>query len=557
MMSISEAREVILKRGDVLLVLPVMAQFALLFIMTLAVSSITDEVNECLRSRAILYQSNNLERLFHDAGVSVGDYALTRSPTFADRFTTIAREIPEDLSELRKQVGDDPVKQEQLNSISSLMTKGLGLLSDRKRAIDDSRADTSPSKAKQAHKEIGLLNQQIESKFTSMTVDYRQVDPTDSALGLSSVFIAGLVLILWLLVCILLLAYLFIYFRASVFWIMGRLRRDLSQSRGNSKPAFNSRIWQAKRIRYGGNGGDRRNTFGAVLKSTAPLLVANTRAKRDILLKGYALLLLPLFVQFCLLFALSDLLIQAEQEVQRQVRSKAIISQANALSKLFYDAGVAMGGYSITKSPLFSDRYDKIVRQIPIDLSELSDLVGGNDKQQKIVVRLKTITSDGLKILGEAKSAIDDNRPDASTRCRPRSKYKQIRQLADQLQEELKGLTEDERRIENESPEQRNRSRTMVKVYMVGWLAFDVALVIALMTDFRRVVVRIMSRALFPRGKEATKIGKSFDSRPSSNKQAFGSKTWQAKRQRYGGKLAQTSQSAQNPQNSRGPRPRT
>ena len=60
---------------------------------------------------------------------------------------------------------------------------------------------------------------------------------------------------------------------------------------------------------------------------------------------------------------------QAEIEVQRQIRSKAIISRANTLSKLFYDAGVAMGGYSITKSPLFSDRYDKIVRQIPQDLN--------------------------------------------------------------------------------------------------------------------------------------------------------------------------------------------
>lgn len=87
--------------------------------------------------------------------------------------------------------------------------------------------------------------------------------------------------------------------------------------------------------------------------------------------KGFILVLVPLVFQLFFLIGLSVLMQQSELEVQKQIRSKAIITRANSLSKLFYDAGVAMGGYSITKSPLFADRYDKIVRQIPIDLAEL------------------------------------------------------------------------------------------------------------------------------------------------------------------------------------------
>lgn len=203
--------------------------------------------------------------------------------------------------------------------------------------------------------------------------------------------------------------------------------------------------------------------------------------------KGFILVLVPLVFELVFLIFLGVLLQNAEVEVQRQVRSKAIISQANALSKLFYDAGVAMGGYSITKSPLFSDRYDKIVRQIPLDLVELSNLVGDNDKQQQILVRLKTITSDGLKILGEAKSAIDDNRVDVA-QFRARHMYKQIRQLADQLQDELKGLTEDERKIENESPEQQNRSRTMVKVFLVLGVVLNIAIAFVLLYFFLKSI---------------------------------------------------------------------
>lgn len=203
--------------------------------------------------------------------------------------------------------------------------------------------------------------------------------------------------------------------------------------------------------------------------------------------KGFILVLVPLVFELVFLIVLSVLLQQAEYEVQRQVRSKAIISQANALSKLFYDAGVAMGGYSITKSPLFSDRYDKIVRQIPLDLQELKGLVGDNDKQQVILGRLQTITSDGLKILGEAKAAIDDNRVDVA-QFRARHMYKQIRQLADQLQDELKGLTEDERKIESESPEQQNRSRAAVKMFLVFGVVLNIAIAFLLLYYFLRSI---------------------------------------------------------------------
>ena len=283
------------------------------------------------------------------------------------------------------------------------------------------------------------------------------------------------------------------------------------------------------------------------------VMVSNTRVKNSILSKGYALLLLPLMVHFCLLFALTGLLREAEQEVQEQIRSKAIISQANALSKLFYDAGVAMGGYSITKSPLFSDRYEKIIQQIPLDISELRDLVGDDADKQVQVQHISQIAKDGLKILGEAREAIDDNRVDVA-QFRARHMYKRIRQLADQLQSELRSLTFDYRCIEGRSPEQQNRYRTLVKVLLVGWLIFNVLLSFALFADFRKAVVRNLARAIFPRDKKdkggtAVVAALSFPRQPSSvfNRPAFGSKTWQAKRQRYGGKLAQSSSKSQGP----------
>ena len=213
------------------------------------------------------------------------------------------------------------------------------------------------------------------------------------------------------------------------------------------------------------------------------------RLNLNISTKGLIIVLLPLALELVFVFILGFLLNNAEMEVQRQIRSKAIISQANTLSKMFYDAGVAMGGYSITKSPLFSDRYDKIVRQIPRDLEELKSLVGDNPRQQQILKNLAVITETGLKILGEAKNAIDDNQVDVA-QFRARHMYKEIRQLADRLQDELHGLTEDEEKIANQSPESQNRSRHMVKIWLVVGVILNVLGALLLAMYFSRSITK-------------------------------------------------------------------
>jgi len=80
------------------------------------------------------------------------------------------------------------------------------------------------------------------------------------------------------------------------------------------------------------------------------------------------------------------------------------------LSKCFYDCGIAIGGYSITKSPLFADRFERIKRDIPRELEELKAAVGSdNEKQLRTIARLEKITAEGLTMLNSARVAIDDN----------------------------------------------------------------------------------------------------------------------------------------------------
>lgn len=203
--------------------------------------------------------------------------------------------------------------------------------------------------------------------------------------------------------------------------------------------------------------------------------------------KGLILVLVPCLFELIFLFALWVLLQQAEIEVQRQVRSKEIIAQANSFSKLFYDVGVAMAGYSITRSPIFSDRYEKLVHQIPIDLENMKNLIGDNVRQQQTLANLEGIINTAVRLLQEAKSAIDSNQVDMA-QFRARHVYKEIRGLADRLQEELRTLTEDERRLEDEGPVTGNRSRNAVAALLALGVVANIVLAIVLGLVFSRQI---------------------------------------------------------------------
>jgi len=160
--------------------------------------------------------------------------------------------------------------------------------------------------------------------------------------------------------------------------------------------------------------------------------------------KGLILVSVPLIFELIFLATLTALLRQAES----RFRGKFVLRRLFRKLTLFPNCSMMPAWRWVdTASPkarLFSDRYDKIVKQIPQDLDELRTLVGENGRQQTILANLKKITEDGLSILTEAKSAIDDNRVDVA-QFRARHMYKEIRSLADRLQDELRGLTEDER----------------------------------------------------------------------------------------------------------------
>jgi len=192
--------------------------------------------------------------------------------------------------------------------------------------------------------------------------------------------------------------------------------------------------------------------------------------------KGIILVAVPLILNLGFLAILTYLLHQAEIEVRTVVRSREIISEADNLYFSIEDSGMAMAGYSITKSQVFAQRYEKTSQDIPETIKKLRELVSDNQEQTDVVDRLDHITGTMKEIFDETKKSIDDYELETMAQFNARHMYKKIRNLADKMQEELKALTAPERKIQNRTSGGRGRSQKAVKIFLVVGVAVNILL---------------------------------------------------------------------------------
>lgn len=134
--------------------------------------------------------------------------------------------------------------------------------------------------------------------------------------------------------------------------------------------------------------------------------------------------------------------------LRNEVKAKEISVQATILSKYFYDCGLAIGAYGLTKNQMFAERYSRLAAQIPDALKSLDKLTAGQAESIRLRVRIiGQISGQGLAKLSQAKIAIDasTSSPLMDDQGQARKAYKEIKAVADQLQAELDGLVAEEK----------------------------------------------------------------------------------------------------------------
>lgn len=200
--------------------------------------------------------------------------------------------------------------------------------------------------------------------------------------------------------------------------------------------------------------------------------------------KGLILVAVPLLFELIFLAVLSGLLRQAEYKTWQEMHSKTVVYESGNLSRQFHDAGIAMGGYALTKSPLFRERFDSIVSSIPREFKHMQKLVGRNPSLKESLQRLEHYTNSGLKLLSKAREAIENGSEGIS---RVRGLYSEMKSVNKNISSELDFLTEESRKIEEDGPNARKRSDFFVKGFLTAGVLFNVGLTFFLSHFFSKI----------------------------------------------------------------------
>lgn len=202
--------------------------------------------------------------------------------------------------------------------------------------------------------------------------------------------------------------------------------------------------------------------------------------------KGAILVAVPLFFELLFVFILVMLLQQADAEAQQQARSRAIIYQADDLSRLFHDANLTLLGYSSTRSPLFYDRFEELTGKIPSEIKALQGLlVGGEGSKSELL----TDAQKGLDALCNARKFLVENSGNLAD-FSARHMFSAIASSTNELETKLKAFIHEQESKQHEHEVAQMLARTRLKWLIAVGVLFNILISLALTVFFVRGIGR-------------------------------------------------------------------
>jgi serine/threonine protein kinase len=151
-----------------------------------------------VRAGTIISQANALSKDLYDAGSAMGGYGITQSPVFIDHYNSLMQEIPDRVSDLKESIGNRPKQQESLKNVERLTDALMQILSDSKKAMEESGPDVSQYHARHMYRDLRTTSDQLQQELSTLTQEENKikVDKNYSLHAKSIVFAEALALFL-------------------------------------------------------------------------------------------------------------------------------------------------------------------------------------------------------------------------------------------------------------------------------------------------------------------------------------------------------------------------
>ncbi|HIA54564.1 MAG TPA: HAMP domain-containing protein [Candidatus Melainabacteria bacterium] len=198
--------------------------------------------------------------------------------------------------------------------------------------------------------------------------------------------------------------------------------------------------------------------------------------------KGLILVLVPIVFELIFVVCLATLLKQAEEGMIKENHSRAVVTTAHDLQKIFYDAGAALSFYRMTRDDSFMRRYHTAIEQkIPDHLKKCYALMKDQEFELESYKKMEKATNEGVEELERCRVRLEEGTKQFF--------IVESRIHLEKLLRVIDDLIQKEREVQDRAPAAQTAARQTVVYFLFAGVAFSVLLGILLAMFFNSDII--------------------------------------------------------------------
>lgn len=209
--------------------------------------------------------------------------------------------------------------------------------------------------------------------------------------------------------------------------------------------------------------------------------------------KGLILVGVPLVLELFFISTLFCLLTEAEVQTRRAEKSKAIVTGAEELSRMYYSAGTALVLWGVAHDASGKERYEKIVAQIPEQFQMMERLVADKPDQMQTLARIEGTGQKGLGLLNHIYETLESGQRKPFVFLQFPAERQEMLQTVAALSQQLREFVKPEANRQDENEALKEQARANVKFFLAGGVVLHLVIALSVALYFFRSVVRRLS----------------------------------------------------------------
>ncbi|MBA3993618.1 MAG: hypothetical protein C0469_08830 [Cyanobacteria bacterium DS2.3.42] len=198
--------------------------------------------------------------------------------------------------------------------------------------------------------------------------------------------------------------------------------------------------------------------------------------------KGLILVLVPIVFELIFVVCLATLLKQAEEGMIKENHSRAVVTTAHDLQKIFYDAGAQLSFYRMTRDEAFMKRYYAAInKKIPEHLKKMQAMMQDEEFERVAYDKISLATQGGVEELERCRTRLEEGARQFF--------IVESRVSLEKLLHCLDDLIQEEKDVQDKAPAAQSAARRTVVYFLFAGVAFSVFLGILMALFFNSDII--------------------------------------------------------------------